>query len=197
VSGSIKKSLFTFILGANKLVGGRFMSRKKKPEMVSIRFRIDQDLLDKIDQIAGERGRQKYIYDAIVWRLDEELPPIVFDLIRDVDDLKGRVDHLESSRSTSVQLSELNDVARNDLCTDELDRKLLAYFIRNEGATTPEIARNLLGDSNKRRTVLDRIDRLNNRAKSLFGAPVLEYEKGFKKNKRGAWWIIGLEYVVV
>ena len=197
MSGPIKKSLFTFILGANKLVGGRFMSKKKKPEMVSIRFRIDQDLLDRIDQIAGERGRQKYIYDAIVWRLDEELPPIVYDLIRDVDDLKTRVEHLESSRSTSVRLSELNDVARNDLCTDELDRKLLAYFIRNEGATTPELARDLLGDSNKRRTVLDRIDRLNNRAKSLFGAPILEYKKGFEKNKRGAWWIIGLEYVVV
>jgi hypothetical protein len=173
------------------------MSKKKDSEMASIRFRIDKSLLDRIDQIAGERGRQKYIHDAIVWRLDEELPPVVFELIQDVEVLKARVEHLESSRATSVQLGELNDVAREQLCSDELDRKLLAYFIKNEGATTPEIAKGLLGNSEKRRTVLDRIDRLNNRAKKLFGVPVLEYKKGFVKNKRGAWWITGLEYVIV
>jgi uncharacterized protein Yka (UPF0111/DUF47 family) len=173
------------------------MSKKKEREMISIRFRIRKDILDRIDQIAGERGRQRYIHDAIVWKLDEELPPIVYDLIQDVDDLKARVEHLESYSSTSVQLSELNDIARNELCSDELDRKLLAYFIRNEGATTPELAQNLLGDRDKRRTILDRIDKLNNRAQSLFNAPILEYKKGFVKNKRGAWWIVGLEYVII
>ncbi|MFW9974402.1 MAG: hypothetical protein ACFFDQ_03915 [Candidatus Thorarchaeota archaeon] len=172
------------------------MSKKKQREFVSIRFRIDKELLDRIDQLSGERGRQRFIYDAIVWRLDEELPPIVYDLVRDVDELKNRVKHLENSRSTSFQLSELNDKARNELCTDELDRKVLAYFIRNEGATTPELAEDLLGDSEKRRTILDRIDRLNNRAQSLFGTPVLEYKKGFVKNKRGAWWITGLEHII-
>jgi hypothetical protein len=173
------------------------MSKKKVSKTVSIRFRMDQSLLDRIDQIAGERGRQKYIHDAIVWRLDEELPPVVFDLIQDVEALKARVEHLESARATSVQLSELNDVARNELCSDELDRKLLAYFIKNEGATTPEIADGLLGDPEKRRTVLDRIDRLNKRAQQIFDAPVLVYKKGFVKNKRGAWWITNLENVIV
>jgi hypothetical protein len=173
------------------------MSKKKVSKTVSIRFRMDQSLLDRIDQIAGERGRQKYIHDAIVWRLDEELPPVVFDLIQDVEALKARVEHLESARATSVQLSELNDVARNELCSDELDRKLLAYFIKNEGATTPEIADGLLGDPEKRRTVLDRIDRLNKRAQQIFDAPVLVYKKGFVKNKRGAWWITDLENVIV
>jgi predicted transcriptional regulator len=173
------------------------MSKKKKPEMVSIRIRIDQDLLDRIDLIAGERGRQKYIHDAIVWKLDEELPPVIYDLIQDVDDLKSRVDHLEKSGSTSFQLGELNEVARNDLCSDELDRRILAIFIRNEGATTPEIAKDLLGNPNKRKTIRDRIFRLNNRAQSLFGVPILEYKKGFFNNKRGAWWITGLEFVLV
>ncbi|MHA2081583.1 MAG: hypothetical protein ACW99H_10610, partial [Candidatus Thorarchaeota archaeon] len=153
--------------------------------------------LDRIDQIAGEGGRQKYIHDAIVWRLDEELPPVVYDMVQEVQALKARVDYLESSRSTSFHLGELNDVARNDLCSDELDRKLLAYFIKNEGATTPELAKGLLGNPDKRRTVLDRIDRLNNRAQKLFGFPVLEYKKGFVKNKRGAWWITGIEHVIV
>lgn len=173
------------------------MSKKKKSEMASIRLRIESDILDRIDQIAGERGRQKYISDAIIWRLDEELPPIVYDLVQEVQGLRTRVEHLESSRSTSVHLGELNDVARNELCTDELDRKLLAFFIKNEGATTPELADSLLGHSDKRRTVLDRIDRLNTRAKKLFGTPVLEYKKGFVKNKRGAWWITGLEHIIV
>jgi hypothetical protein len=173
------------------------MSKKKKTKMASIRLRIESDLLDRIDQIAGERGRQRYIHDAIVWKLDEELPPIVFDLIKDVDDLKTRVQHLESSRPTSVQVSELNAVARDELCSDDLDRKMLVYFIRKEGATTPELAKDLLGNQTKRRTILDRIDRLNTRARTLFGAPVLEYKKGFVKNKRGAWWITGLDFVIV
>jgi hypothetical protein len=173
------------------------MSKKKKPEMFSIRLRIDKPLLDRIDQIAGERGRQRYIHDAIIWRLDEELPPVVYDLVQEVQELRARVEHLESSSATSFHLVELNDKARNELCTDELDRKLLAYFIKNEGATTPELAEGLLGNSDKRRTILDRIDRLNNRAKKLFGTPVLEYKKGFVKNKRGAWWITGLEHIIV
>ncbi|MHA3962042.1 MAG: hypothetical protein AM325_000765 [Candidatus Thorarchaeota archaeon SMTZ1-45] len=173
------------------------MSKKKQHEFVSIRFRIDKELLERIDQIAGERGRQKYIHDAILWRLDEELPPIVYDLIKDVDELKNRVKHLESIGSTSFQLGELNDIARNELCNDELDRKLLAYFIRNEGATTPELAKYLLGSADKRRTILDRIDRLNGRAQSLFGTPILDYKKGFVKHKRGAWWITGLEHIII
>jgi uncharacterized protein Yka (UPF0111/DUF47 family) len=173
------------------------MSKKKKRDMTSIRLRIESDLLDRIDQIAGERGRQKYIHDAIVWRLDEELPPVVYDLVKDVQDLQERVAHLESSQDTSFHLSELNEVARTELCNDELDRKMLAYFIKNEGATTPELALALLGSSKKRRTILDRIDRLNTRADKLYGSVILEYKKGFVKNKRGAWWLTGLEYVVL
>ena len=173
------------------------MSKKKKPKMVSIRFRIDKSFLDRIDQIAGERGRQRYIHDAIVWRLDEELPPVVYDLMQEVQELRLRVEHLESTSSTSFHLGELNNVARDELCTDELDRKMLVYFIKNEGATTPELAKGLLGDSTKRRTILDRIDRLNERAKKLFGTPILEYKKGFVKDKRGAWWIVGLDHIIL
>lgn len=173
------------------------MSKKKKPKMISIRFRLDKSLLDRIDQIAGERGRQRYIRDAIVWRLDEELPPVMYDMVQEVQELRKRVEHLESSRATSVHLGELNDVARDELCSDELDRKMLVYFIKNEGATTPELAHDLLGNREKRRTVLDRIDRLNKRARKLFGSPVLEYKKGFVKDKRGAWWITGLDFVII
>ena len=89
------------------------MSKKKKPKMISIRFRLDKSLLDRIDQIAGERGRQRYIRDAIVWRLDEELPPVMYDMVQEVQELRKRVEHLESSRATSVHLGELNDVARD------------------------------------------------------------------------------------
>ncbi|TET07998.1 MAG: hypothetical protein E3J86_11590 [Candidatus Thorarchaeota archaeon] len=173
------------------------MSKKKDDKTVSIRLRIEKDMLDRIDQIAGERGRQRFIHDAILGRIDEELPPVMFELIHDVDYLKARVTFLESSKFTSLQLSELNDVARNELCLDEVDRKLLAYFIKNEGATTPELAENILGGRDKRRTVLDRLDRLNNRAKKLFGTDILEYKKGLVNNKRGAWWITKVDLVVI
>jgi hypothetical protein len=173
------------------------MSKKKDDSAVSIRLRIEKDILDRIDQLAGERGRQRFIHDAILGRIDEELPPVMFELIHDVDDLKARVTFLESSKSTSLHLSELNDVARNELCLDEVDRKLLAYFIKNEGATTPELAENILGDRDKRRTVLDRLDKLNNRAKKLFGTDILEYKKGLVNNKRGAWWITKVDLVVI
>ena len=173
------------------------MSKKKDDSAVSIRLRIEKDILDRIDQLAGERGRQRFIHDAILGRIDEELPPVMFELIHDVDDLKARVTFLESSKSTSLLLSELNDVARNELCLDEVDRKLLAYFINNEGATTPELAENILGSRDKRRTVLDRLDKLNNRAKKLFGIDILEYKKGLVNNKRGAWWITKVDLVVI
>ncbi len=173
------------------------MSKKKDDRTVSIRLRIEKDILDRIDQIAGERGRQRFIHDAILGRIDEELPPVMFELIHDVDDLKARVTFLESSKSTSLHLSELNDVARNELCLDEVDRKILAYFIKNEGATTPELAENILGGRDKRRTVLDRLDKLNNRAKKLFGTDILEYKKGLVNNKRGAWWITKVDLVVI
>ncbi|MFW9808258.1 MAG: hypothetical protein ACFFE6_02665 [Candidatus Thorarchaeota archaeon] len=173
------------------------MSKKRKDSAVSIRLRIEKEVLDRIDQLAGERGRQRFIHEAILEKLDEELPPIMFDLIRDVDDLKARVTFLESSKSVSMHLSELNDIARNELCIDEIDRKLLAYFIKNEGATTPELAENILGSRSKRRTILDRIDRMNERAKHLFGSAILRYQKGLVNNKRGAWWITNLEFVVI
>ena len=173
------------------------MNKKKDDSAVSIRLRIEKDILDRIDQLAGERGRQRFIHDAILGRIDEELPPVMFELIHDVDDLKARVTFLESSKSTSLLLSELNDVARNELCLDEVDRKLLAYFIKNEGATTPELAENILGSRDKRRTVLDRLDTLNNRAKKLFGIDILEYKKGLVNNKRGAWWITKVDLVVI
>lgn len=173
------------------------MSKKKKDNAVSIRLRIEKDILDRIDQLAGERGRQRFIHEAILGRLDEELPPIMFDLIRDVDDLKARVTFLESSKSESIHLSELNDIARNELCLDEIDRKLIAYFIKNEGATTPELAENILGSRSKRRTILDRIDRMNDRSKKLFGSIILKYQKGLVNNKRGAWWITNVDLIVI
>ena len=173
------------------------MSRKKKGEAASIRLRIDTNLLDRIDKIAGERGRQRFIHDAILGRLDEELPPVMFDLIRDVDDLKARVTFLESSQSTSMHLSELNEVARNELCLDEIDRKLIAYFIRHEGATSPKLAEDALGGQINRRTVRDRLVELNKRAKKLFGKPILVFQKGLVKDKRSAWWITNVDLVVL
>jgi len=166
------------------------LRKKRANDSVSIRVRLEKSLLDRIDTVAGAGNRQRYIQESIEWRLDQELPPMVLELSDELTQLKGRVEHLERSQTTSVFLSELNSTAKDQICADDLDRRLLAFFVRNEGGTTPELAEHLLGDTQKRRTILDRIDRLNNRATAIVGSPVLEYKKGYIKNKRGAWWLV-------
>ena len=165
------------------------MSKKQGDDSISIRLRLEKSLLDRIDMIAGERGRQRFISEAIKWRLDEELPPMFFELSDEIKALKERVAHLETSRHTSVFLGNLNDIAKNKICQDEIDLKLLTLFVETDGWTTPELAESLLGDTEKRRTILDRIGRINKRAIEHLGEPILEYQKGFVHNKRGAWWL--------
>jgi hypothetical protein len=172
------------------------MSKKDARENMSIRVRLEKSLLDRIDKVAGERNRQRFIHESIEWRLNQELPPMFFELSEEITQLKTRVEHLERSQATSVFLGNLNTVANEQICADDLDRKLLAFFIRNEGGTTPELAEHLLGDNRKRRTILDRIDRLNNRSIETIGSPILEYKKGFVKNKRGAWWLVDPETIL-
>lgn len=172
------------------------MSKKDANDAVSIRVRLERSLLERIDKIAGERYRQRFIHESIEWRLNQELPPMFFELSNEIAQLKARVEHLERSQATSVFLGSLNTVANEQICSDDLDRKLLAYLIKNEGGTTPELAEHLLGDSQKRRTILDRIDRLNGRANAAIGSPILEYKKGFVKNKRGAWWLVDPEKIL-
>ncbi len=165
------------------------MAKKKDEDSISIRLRIEKDLLNRIDMIAGERGRQWFISDAIKWRLDEELPPMFFELSDEIKQLKARVEHLETARQTNIFFGNLNDVVKKKICRDDLDQKLLSLFVETDGWTTPELAERLLDDIDKRRTILDRIDRLNSRAIEHIGKPILQYQKGFVHNKRGAWWL--------
>ncbi len=165
------------------------MPRPSNTDSISIRLRLEQELLERIDRAAGERGRQRFIEEAILWRLDQEIPPVVMELMDEVSQLKARVSHLEGTQSTSPVRGVLNKVAENQICRDELDRRILEYFLQNEGATTPELAKNVLGVHTKRRTILDRIAKLNERATQLVGVEILRYEKGILKGKRGAWWL--------
>ncbi len=157
---------------------------------VSIRVRLPRELVDRIDRLVGESGRQKFIRDSVVSRLDAELPPVVNELILEVEDLKARVSYLERLRDTSVYRGELNETIKLKVCRDELDRKLLAYIIMHGGATTPDLAEEILGDATKRRTVLDRLGKLNQRAKEVTGNHILRFERGERDGKRGAWWPI-------
>jgi tetrahydromethanopterin S-methyltransferase subunit G len=169
---------------------------KKNKASVSIRIRLDQKTLDLIDELAGANGRQRFIKDAILWRLDEELPPMLMELAEEINQLKTRVDHLETEQSTSVYLDELNDLTKTKVCRDDLDRKLLAYFLQHEGATTPELALALTGSQGKRRTILDRLDKINERAKSILGVEIVMHRKGIIKGKRGAWWLVNKKQLV-
>jgi hypothetical protein len=172
------------------------MNRTAKQKEVSIRVRLGKDVLERMDLLVGSDGRQKFIRDAIAWRLDEEVPPVMLEMVDDIDRLKMRVDHLEKVQSTSYYLGRLSDEVKSQVCRDDLDRKLLAYLLQHEGATTPELARILLGSNGKRRTILDRIDKLNQRAYKIVGRRILEHKKGIVKEKRGAWWLVSAEKIV-
>jgi hypothetical protein len=166
------------------------MNPARKKQTVSIRLRLDRETLARIDGIVGERGRQRFIKDAIFWRLDQEIPPIVFELKESVEQLQERVDYLEGARSTSVFTGEMSDIVKTKVCRDDLDRKIIAYFLQHEGASTPELAQKLLDDSSKRKTIHVRIRKLNDRSEKVLGSRILRYEKGEVKEKRGAWWLV-------
>ncbi|MHA2212686.1 MAG: hypothetical protein ACW992_05960, partial [Candidatus Thorarchaeota archaeon] len=107
------------------------MSRTPKRRDTSIRLRIEPDLLERIDRLVGKSGRQRFIKDAINWRLEQDLPPIVMEIAEDVEELRRRVDHLESTQSASVYMEDLSDIVRNKVCRDDLDRRILAYFLQH------------------------------------------------------------------
>jgi len=172
------------------------MNKTGKLEEVSIRVRLGKEILERIDVLVGSNGRQKFIRDAVVSRLDEDIPPVMLEMIDDIDGLKARVAHLERIQSTSYYLGKLSDEVKSKVCRDDLDRKLLAYLLQHEGATTPELAQSLLSSNGKRRTILGRIDKLNQRARTILGVRILEHERRLVKGKRGAWWIIHSEKLV-
>ncbi|MHA2361548.1 MAG: hypothetical protein ACXAB6_06430, partial [Candidatus Thorarchaeota archaeon] len=106
------------------------MNKTSKEKDVSIRVRLERDILERIDLLAGENGRQRFIKDAILWRLDEELPPLVLELAKDLDEIRSRVEHLEQYQSTSVYLGSLSDSVKTKVCRDGIDRDLLGYFLQ-------------------------------------------------------------------
>ncbi|MHA2425627.1 MAG: hypothetical protein ACXAEF_12630 [Candidatus Thorarchaeota archaeon] len=162
-------------------------------DTVSIRLRLDRATIDRIDELVGESGRQRFIREAVLERLESDLPSVVYDLMEDMRQLSSRVEYLENIRDTSVFRGELNEVIKTRVCRDELDRKLLAHIIQHQGATTPELSEQLLGTSEKRRTILDRIAKLNERAQSEIGHKILRHERGEHQGKRGAWWAVDPE----
>ncbi len=169
------------------------MSKQSKEGYVNIRVRIERELLERIDRLVGTRGRQKFIREAILWRLDQELPPPVLELVEEVEELRARVEHLESLQSPRLYLESLDKSLVSQICRDDLERRLLAYFLRHGGATTTELSAALLGSRDKRRTVLNRITGINARAVEVIGVPLLVLDRALVRGKRGAWWLVNEE----
>ncbi|MBD3406220.1 MAG: hypothetical protein GF411_08940 [Candidatus Lokiarchaeota archaeon] len=169
------------------------MTDTESDDRISIRLRLPKEILEKIDLLAGDNSRQRFIEEAVrwrlLWKLDDDVPPIITQMLEDIISLRERVSFLEQERSSSVYLAGLNDVTYSKVCRDELDRRILAYLLQYEGATTPELAERLLGSDTKRRTILDRLNRLNSRFEEEIGHEVLQFKQGVFKGKRGAWWI--------
>ncbi len=167
-----------------------------KDDIVSIRLRLSKDLLVRIDRLAGENGRQRFIEDAINWRLDQELPPVVLDLVDQVENLRARVEYLENVQETSVYRGDLKEFVKENICRDEIDERILSYFIQHKGATTPELGEEILGSPKKRRTVHSRIVKMNEQANEHLGEEILRLEKSEIDGKRGAWWITSYSLLV-
>ncbi len=161
------------------------MSKKTSTKLVSIRVRLEPEIIVRIDLHAGESGRQQFIRDAILGRLDETVPPAVLDLIGTVEDLRERVKLLERAGASTMSLGPMSDDLKTKVCRDDFDRQILSFIIEHRGATTTDLERALGG---RRRTILDRIYKLNERAEKILGGPVLEHVKGEHKGKKGAWW---------
>jgi hypothetical protein len=172
------------------------MGKGKEDKIESIRLRLDKDLLERIDLVAGDRGRNRYILEAIEARLEGRLPPELLEVMRDLESLRDRVEHLEIAQSTSIYRSGLSDEVKNEICLDEVDRGILAHLLKHEGASTPELAEVILGDVSKRRTAHDRVSKINARAIEKFGKPILEHKRGIVKGKRSAWWLIEPDIVL-
>lgn len=172
------------------------MAKSPKSDKVSIRLRLDRETLDRIDELVSESGRQRFIREAVLERLNEDLPPVIYELMEEVRQLSSRVDYLEELRETSVFRGELKEIIKTSVCRDELDRKILAYILQHRGATSPDLAENLLSNSSKRRTIVDRISKLNQRAQSELGHEILHHERGEREGKRGAWWAIDPDELV-
>ncbi len=170
------------------------MSERKTTQ--SIRVRLDQETLERIDQLVGARGRQRFIRDAILWRLEQDYPPLVKELAERVDSLHARVENLERTQLMGKMRDELNDTVANTVCRDDLDRRVLTYFIQRMGATTTELAQDILGSESKRTTILNRINSMNERAIRQFGVPLFRLEKGMVRDKRGAWWLQDIEHLI-
>lgn len=138
---------------------------------------------------AGPDRRLKFIRDAILWRLDQDIPPVVLDLARELEQLRRRVENLERAQSPSLQKALLGSTSSSRLCRDELDRKILIQLLQQQASTTTELAESLLGSASKRTTILNRIKWINAQARAIHGRDLLVQERGVVDGKRGAWRI--------
>jgi hypothetical protein len=107
-----------------------------------------------------------------------------------MDQLKTRVEYLENTQATDVFRGQMTETVKMQVCRDDLDRAILSYLLQHRGASTPELADALAKDPSKRRTINDRINKMNSRAKDILKTNILQFHKGEVDGKRGAWWII-------
>lgn len=160
-------------------------------EMI-IRVRLDRAIVDRIDRMVGKSRRNQFVLEAVLWRLDLQdplsIPPTVVGLMEEVEELRKRVEYLESLHSSSVYDAELSQTIKTKVCRDSLDLQLLNHLLRNNGSTTNELAQ-AVGKEGKRRTIYDRLMKLNERAIDILGEPIIHFERGRFQGKSNSWWI--------
>lgn len=160
-------------------------------EMI-IRVRLGRAIVERIDKMVGKSRRNQFVLEAILWRLDLQdplsIPPTVVGIMDELEELKKRVEYLETLHSSSAYDAQLSKTIKTKVCRDSLDVQLLTFLLRNNGSTTKELAQ-AVGKEGKRRTIYDRLMRLNERAIKVVGKPIIHFEKGMFQGKSNSWWI--------
>lgn len=157
-------------------------------KLIVISVKIPEDVYQELQLRVPEGDRSNFIRDAILEKLGKiPKPDKIFEF-------EERVKKVETDLSTIKKLLtdleiltyERGKVNPHAFCTDDLDRKIVDRLLQSHGVTTPELARAIGAD---RWTILNRLQRIQERSKKELGKSIVEFYAGEKAGKKRAWWL--------
>ena len=157
-------------------------------ERAVVSAKIPKDVYKELALRIPEGERSDFIRDAIVEKLQKTpRPDKIFELEQKIGKLEADLSEIKRYLTELEVLTfEKGKVNPHSFGIDEVDRKIIGYFLDYKGATTPELAKHA---KTNRWQVLNRLRRIQKRSKTQLGKPVIEYYAGERSGKKKAWWI--------
>lgn len=157
-------------------------------KLIMISAKIPEEVFKELQIRIPEGERSDFIREAIIEKLERTpKPDKILQLEHRIKDLE---DSLSEVKKYLVELEiltyERGKINPHTFCVDELDHKIIDFLIRNQGATTPELANETGVD---RWTILRRLQKIKKRSKKELGKPIVTFYAGEKDGKKRAWWI--------